>query len=118
MTRYSGAEFLLVGVSKCREDLSVYNEFLLSPSTFGAAEVTFCFRQLFCMLWRFRANHDDAVDGWCVFVDDSRDYGVMCVNQVTSGRRTCGKRFTDVTGEHSFLDGRILFVTLNCVVII
>ena len=80
MTRFSGAEFLSVDVSKRREDMSVYNEFLLSPSAFGAAEVTVYFRQLFCMPWRFRTNRDDAVDGWRVFVDDSRDYGVIYVS--------------------------------------
>ena len=52
----------------------MYNEFLLSPSAFGAAEVAFCFRQFVCMPWRFRANRYDAVDGWRVFVDDSRYY--------------------------------------------
>ena len=77
VTPFSGPEFLSVGVSLRREDLSVYNESLLSPSAFGVSEVTYCVRHLFCMPLRFRANRDDAVDGWRGwFVDDSRDYGV------------------------------------------
>ena len=49
---------MVIRVSECREYLSAYNESSFLQSSFGAAKVTFCFRQIFCMPPRLRADSE------------------------------------------------------------
>ena len=58
VSRFRGGELVVIRVSECREYLSVYNESSFFPSSFGAAKVTFCFRQIFCVPRRLRADSD------------------------------------------------------------
>ena len=94
VTGLRSSELLAIPVTKRRVNLSVDSQSCLSPSMFGAKEVTFRIGQ-FCRMPRYpRTNSDDAYDDRCLLVDDGLDSAVVVVDGRNSGHGEC---ITDVT---------------------
>ena len=95
------SEFSATSVTK---RLSVDSQSCLSPSTFGATEVTFRTGQYFRMPRCPRTNSGDACDDRCVLVDDGLDSAVVVVDGRNSGFGSHGECFTDLSRENSLVN--------------
>ena len=83
-------------VSKRRIDLSVDSESCLSPSAFGATEVTFRTGQFFRVPRGLWTISNDTCDDRRVLVDDGLDSGVVVVDGLNGGSGGHGECVTDV----------------------
>ena len=85
MTGLRSSELAAIFVSERRINLSVDSESCLSPSAFGATEVTFRTGQLFRVPRGLRTISDDTCDDRRVLVDDGLDSGVVVVDGLNGG---------------------------------
>ena len=98
-------------VSKRRIDLSVDSEYCLSPSAFGATEVTFRTGQFFRVPRGLWTISNDTCDDRRVLVDDGLDSGVVVVGGLNGGSGGHGECVTDVSSESPLVNRRELSIT-------
>ena len=98
-------------VSKRRIDLSVDSKSCLSPSAFGATEVTFRTGQFFRVPRGLWTISNDTCDDRRVLVDDGLDSGVIVVDGLNGGSGGHGECVTDVSSESPLVNRRELSIT-------
>ena len=60
-------------ISTRREDLSVNDQFTVSPTTLCTSQISLCVRQLLCVPRRLWSNRDDTCHSGRMFIDGIRD---------------------------------------------
>ena len=111
MTGLRSSELGAIFVSKRRIHLYVDSESCLSPSAFGATEVTFRTGQFFRVPRGLRTISDDTCDDRRVLVDDGLDSGVVVVDGLNGGSGGHGECVTDVSSESPLVNRRELSIT-------
>ena len=111
MTGLRSSELAAIFVLERRINLSVVSESCLSPSAFGATEVTFRTGQFLRVPRGLRTINDDTSDDRRVLVDDDLDSGVVVVDGFNGGSGGHGECVTDVSCESPLLNRRELSIT-------
>ena len=111
VTGLRSSELAAIFVSKRRINLSVDSESCLSPSAFGATEVTFCTGQFFRVPRSLRTISDDTCDDRRVLVGDGLNSGVVVVDGLNGGSGGHGEYVTDVGSESPLVNRRELSIT-------
>ena len=79
-------------ISTRREDLSVNDQFTVSPTTLCTSQISICVRELLCMPRRLWSNRDDTCHSGRMFIDGIRDRILVGSETIT--------RFFQIRGKH------------------